>query len=213
MNAADAQPPARPNKNTPHASGPASARDKGKSKHCVCNFGPNGPSKAQARVGSSGQLVRAVPPKSPPLPRRLGVGILSGVASRRYLRDRAAAGPQLLGYDRGLRAPQRPDAQARVGEIQPAHQHPRRAHSDRPGRASQRGRMDEGAPRARQADAAQRLLRAAATAKLPTPQRLPDLRPPPDHRAVPARPPRPAHRDRATDRRGHRPGAANANSR
>jgi hypothetical protein len=57
-------------------------------------------------------------------------------------------------------------------------------------------------------DAAQRLLRPAAAADLPAPQRLPDLRQLPHHDGVPARPPRPAHPHRAA----HRPGAGGRSS-
>ena len=63
-----------------------------------------------------------------------------------------------------------------------------------PDRAAVRRRVGQGKPRARQADAPQRLLRAALAADLPAPQRLPDLRPLPHHRPSSCPPPRAAHR-------------------
>ena len=49
------------------------------------------------------------------------------------------------------------------------------------------GSVDEGTDRARQAGAPERLLRAAAGAVLPAPERVPDLRQLPHRRLVPSR--------------------------
>jgi hypothetical protein len=53
---------------------------------------------------------------------------------------------------------------------------------------------------AREADAPERVLRAAVAADLPAPQRVPDLRQLPDHRRVLAPASRPAHPHRTADR-------------
>jgi len=75
-------------------------------------------------------------------------------------------------------------------------------HPPRPRRADQRRRLGQGEPRARQADAAQRLLRPAVASDLPAPQRLPDLRQLPDHGRVPAGASRPATAHGRADRGG-----------
>jgi integrase len=89
--------------------------------------------------------------------------------------------------------------QARDGQLSRSGQRPRGADRAPGRRAARRGGVDEGADRARQAGAPERVLRAAAGAVMPAPERVPDLRELPYRQFVPTRP-------RARTRR--HPGAA-----
>ena len=100
--------------------------------------------------------------------------------------DRGGARSRLDGDDRPLRAPARSDDQARGHALARAGQHPRRADRAPRRRAAGGGGVDEGTDRARQAGAAERVLRAAAGADLPAPERVPDLRELPHRRLVPS---------------------------
>ena len=73
-----------------------------------------------------------------------------------------------------------------------ADQHPRRDDPPRPTRPTGRCRLGEREPRAREADASERVLRPAPAADLPAPERVPDLQQLPHHRRVPTPAPRAA---------------------
>src|SRR5207247_1367790 len=94
-----------------------------------------------------------------------------------------------------------------MGALQAAHQRPRRSRPARPERATVGRRVGEGELRARQADAAQRLLRAAAAADLPAPPPQPVPRTPPRAPRAP-RPPPPWRYDHLPGRRPPRRGLA-----
>ena len=72
-------------------------------------------------------------------------------------------------------------------------QRPRRADRAADRRAARAGGVDEGQDRARQAGAPERVLRAAAGAVMPAPERVPELRELPHRQLVPTHPPATAH--------------------